>query len=501
MASFFRGLGLVLTVSLALTGSSSAIRTGSPDSSHWWETKDFTDLTESARAYRAAADFAGLESVYAQGYQRARALANRPAQISYLSNLGTAHMLALRYGPALEAYREASALAEQAGDWSALGGIAVNLALIYQRVGDGNAALNALERGRTALDYMGRGQPVPPSYKPQLLMRLRSIQAALQETSDEHGSTEHRYLEPHTLIEPRYEDAIEAARQTGDAEAEATAWDFLGKEKTAAGALEEAEAALGEALRLRTSYSPKNLNFSYSALGALRLAQADRASGAQRRLQAQQAQVFTERAIRTSPAGPAQYALLHQRGRIREVLGQTELALEDFSTAVNQASEWNGAVPAALSLVTGANTALQRAVFDSFVEAAARRALRTGNRDWAADAFLALEANRAVSLRESRELAPVWKKKLPVAYWETLARLNQEEARDTSTAGTVSPGSRRLRLELTEMEIAAGVGVSVKLAENFRTRSSLNHFQQGLGKSDLLLSFYGDYQVDKALDF
>ena len=56
--------------------------------------------------------------------------------------------------------------------------------------------------------------------------------------------------------------------------------------------------------------------------------------------------------------------------------------------------------------------------------------------------------------------------------------------------GTVSPESKRLRLELTEMESTAGVGVSVTLAENFRTRSSLIHFQQGLGECDLLLSFY-----------
>jgi CHAT domain-containing protein len=40
------------------------------------------------------------------------------------------------------------------------------------------------------------------------------------------------------------------------------------------------------------------------------------------------------------------------------------------------------------------------------------------------------------------------------------------------------------------MESIAGGGFSVRLAENFRTRNSLSHFQQGLGESDLLLSFY-----------
>jgi len=40
------------------------------------------------------------------------------------------------------------------------------------------------------------------------------------------------------------------------------------------------------------------------------------------------------------------------------------------------------------------------------------------------------------------------------------------------------------------MESKAGIGVSVMLAENFRTRNSLIHFEQGLGECDLLLSFY-----------
>jgi CHAT domain-containing protein len=475
LASFSRGLGLLLTVCMAATRPSSAIRTGSPDSSLWWETKDFIEITKAVHARRAAGDFAGLESVYTQGYQRARKLGNRPAQISYLSNLGTARMVSLRYAPALEAYLEASALAEQAEDWSALGGIAVNLALIYQRMGDANAARSALQRGKGAMDRLR----TPPSYKAQLLMRIRSVHDALQKD----GAESH-------FVDPRYEDAIEAARQTADPTAEAAAWDMLGREKIAAGDLEEAEAPLGEALRLRTSHSPANLYLSYAALGTLRLAQADRAGGEERRRRAQEAEAFTERAIRSGSPGPAIYTLLHQRGRVREALGQTKLALEDFSAAVDQASQWNGAVPAALSLVTGANVTMQHEMFDSFVEAAAREALRTGDQKWATEAFLALEANRAASLRASRELVPVWRKRLPTAYWETLERLSEEEARELSTAGTVSPESKRLRLELTEMESTAGVGVSVTLAENFRTRNSLIHFQQGLRESDLLLSFY-----------
>ena len=460
---------------MAATRPSSAIRAGSPDSGQWWDTKDFAEITEAAHARRAAGDFAGLESIYSEGYQRAAEQGTQAAQISYLSNLGTARWLSLRYAPALEAYLQASRLAERAGDWSALGGIAVNLAWMYQRLGDPDAALSALERGKAAADRL----QTPPPYKAQLLMRLRSIRADLEDNPVSKRN-----------IEPKYQDAVEAARQTNDADAEASAWSLLGEENVAAENLEEAEAALGRALRLRASYAPKYLAFSYAALGALRLAQADHSSGKERHRRAKEAQALTQHAIRLGSPGPAVSVLLHQRGQIREVLGQPELALEDFRTAVNQASEWNGAVPPALSLLTGANAALQHELFDSFVEAAARHALRTGNQTWAADAFMALEANRAASLRESRELAPVWKQRLPAVYWETLERLNEEEARDLSTGGTMSPESRRLRLKLTEMESVTGVGVSVMLAENFRTRNSLIHFQQGLGESDLLLSFY-----------
>jgi CHAT domain-containing protein len=455
---------------MAATRPSSAIRAGSPDSSRWWETKDFAEFTQTAHARRAAEDFAGLESVYAQGYERAKALANLAAQISYLSNLGTARMLALRYAPALEAYLEASALAERSGDWSVLGSVAVNLALLYQWMGDPNAALSALERGKTAMDRLRAA----PFYKAQLLMVLRSVRAELQ------GSP----------TEPRYEEAIEAARETGDPEAEAAAWDLLGAEETAAGDLKKAEASLGQGLRVRTSYSPKSLGFSFAALGALRLAQAGQSSGEERHRRAREAETLTQRAIGAGTRGPATYVLLHQRGQIREVLGQSELALQDFGAAMKKASQSNGAVPAAISLVTGANIAMQHQIFDAFVGAAARQALRTGNRNWSADAFMALEANRAASLRESRELAPVWKRRLPVAYWETLGRLNREEARDLSTDGPISPMSKRLHLELTEMESTAGIGVVVTLPENFRTRSSLIDIQQGLGECDLLLSFY-----------
>jgi hypothetical protein len=56
--------------------------------------------------------------------------------------------------------------------------------------------------------------------------------------------------------------------------------------------------------------------------------------------------------------------------------------------------------------------------------------------------------------------------------------------------GTINPESKRVHLELTEMESIADVSVSVTSPENFRIRNSLIHFQWGLRGSDVPLSFY-----------
>src|SRR5690242_16097608 len=160
---------------MAATDPSSAIRVGSPDPSRWWETDNFADLIEAAQELRVEGDFAGLAAIYAQGYQRAIALANIPAQIAYLSNLGTARMVQLQYAGAIQSFLRASALAEQVHDWAGLGAIAINLSRIYQELGDAGAALSSLERAKAAVDRAQRA----PLYKAQLLMRLRAVHADL----------------------------------------------------------------------------------------------------------------------------------------------------------------------------------------------------------------------------------------------------------------------------------------------------------------------------------
>src|SRR4029079_2608733 len=139
-------------------------------------------------------------------------------------------------------------------------------------------------------------------------------------------------------------------------------------------------------------------------------------------------QLALDNAKRGAPAWP-EYLLLLQQGRIRLARGEVGPALHHFSLALDATAEWRIQILPARSSLISVNVVLEQQIFDSFIQLAAQYALQTGNADWKARAFQAVEINRAASLRESLDLADVWRENLPPEYWETLARLGAEEAR------------------------------------------------------------------------
>ena len=58
------------------------------------------------------------------------------------------------------------------------------------------------------------------------------------------------------------------------------------------------------------------------------------------------------------------------------------------------------------------------------------------------------------------------------------------------TGGSRSAEAERLQLKLTEVESEAGVRELVKKGENFRSRTSLNHFHKVLRDSEVVLTFH-----------
>src|SRR5258708_33767744 len=92
-----------------------AVRSGSPDSKAWWEAGVFSLIHQKAAEYRKKSDLAGWESVYQAGYDEARREGIVPAQISYLSALGSIRMRRFHYSEALASYLKGQKLPESQG--------------------------------------------------------------------------------------------------------------------------------------------------------------------------------------------------------------------------------------------------------------------------------------------------------------------------------------------------------------------------------------------------
>jgi CHAT domain-containing protein len=459
MATCRRGLCLILTLWMVGSRSATTIRTGLPDSSPLWD-QDPLKLQKNALRYREAGDFLAAEKLYREGYREASRLGDRRAAVRYLISAGGCQLLAFRYRDALSTFLEARDLAAVIEDDADFGAIAVNLSSVYLQVWDFNAALQTAEAGLAATTKFVRSYS-----RPYLLLQMGRLHTMLGDGGSE----------------TYFADGIEAARAQGNTPLEAQGWDLLGDQRLADQQLNGAEHAFLEAFRLRVLFSRNELGISYGRLGALKLAQGNLNAASR----------FTEwsveAALRGLPSWP-QHLLKEQQGRIRLARGEVDVALADFSSALDATARWQLEILPARSSLTTANIALEQQVFRSFTQLAADYASRTANPVWAAKAFQAQEVNRAASLRESVALAEVWKEKLAPEYWDVLGQLASEETRRLQTTGT-GVLAENLRLKLTEMEAKAGVGLRAKKEENFRNQTSLTLFQGGLRDSELFLSF------------
>ena len=454
MAAFGRSLCLILTLWMTGSRPPTVIPPRLPDSSPWWDQASL-QIQQHALRLRKAGDFRAAEALYQRGYQEAVRRGDRLAAARFLMSAGGSQMFALEYRAALATFLQARGLASGLEDHADLGGIDVNLSSLYLQMWDVQAATRAAEEG---LREAGLVEARAAYFQPPLLMQMGRIHALLND-GEARGF---------------FAAGIEAARARDNLPIEALAWDLLGEEELGSAHLQEAEGAFLEAFRLRRFFLAGELGLSYGRLGALALVRGDFWT----------AERLTQWALdagrRGAPA-EAEYVLLHQRGRVRLARGEDAAALRDFSLALDAAARWRLEVLPAQSTLTSTNIGLEQEIFHSFIQLAAEQAFQYGNSVWASKAWEAVELNRASSLRQSLALAGVWREKLPLAYWETLAQLGAGRA-----AGA---GENRLLSRLTEMEAQAGLGFRAKKVENILIRNSLNHFQEGLRDSELLLSF------------
>jgi len=469
-----KSLMVFLTVGVLCSGPSVGGRSNSGAPPRWWETGVFKEFHAQADELHRKNDYSGLEELYRKAEQYARQAGQQQARVSYLTALGNTYLILFRYREAIETYREATRLAEDSGNWEGAGAIAPGLASVYSLVGDYAAARQASAAG---LEYIKR-LPRPPYGAASLKLQFARLAR---------GSGDFRPALAAIEAARAQTPETERRRAADRVETEAEGWSLLGEERLRSGDLDGAENALAEGMRLRLLFAPRNLCTSYLLLGELRLVQAEH-DDARRKDLLREAERFTDQALKTMQAGRDlnAFGALHQRGMIRQRQGRPVEALGDFAAAADMANRWRLSVPPADSSLTGANVLLDQAVFRDFAEAAAARALATGEERWVRESFLATEQNRAVSLRQTRELVPVWRERLPDRYWAALAQIRKQESAHMID-GHPASHSERLNLELTEMEAAFGF-TGTNIEENFQSRTALIHLQEVLGENEVLLS-------------
>jgi CHAT domain-containing protein len=436
---------------------SASILPGAPYFGAWWGTPGSRIIARQADNARRAGDLVGAEAFYRQGYGDAESRRDERAKVGYLNGIAACQLTQLRYSKALGTLLEAKGRAKSIGDLEALGAIEVNLSNVYVQVRDSDAALKELEEGLAAAGSLRR-----PYFLPNLLVQLGRW----------------HFVKQDGMAVSFYRRGIAAAKESGNQPLEALGLDLLGEEWLRLRDFEQAGKAISDGLRLREKVSPTEVDLSWWRMGEWNRLRGDWAEAAR----------FNDLALKAKGRTP-EYRLKYQRGLIRTAVGDRAGGLADLRDAVELSSQWRlEVVPAGPSL-NAANEMLAGFVFSAFIEAAAREALRIHSQRWAEEAFRAVELNRAASLRESNALADSWHKKVPVEYWDTLARLRQMDVRMAGKTPADDP-RRGLRLELAQMEAKAGLGISAKNSEIFRDQTSLIHFHQGLGRSEVLLSFY-----------
>lgn len=383
-----------------------------------------------ARVY-AAGKYSEAIAQYQAAAREALRVRDLEFAAKFLNNLGGSQMAMFRYRDALESLEEARRLFESSGGSPALPSVAVNLTTLYQSLGNLSAAAAAAQRG---LD----SPVVDPQYRPgDRILLLTQLARVDGRSGDLAGA------------EKLTEQAIDAAYAAGDLGAAAWAWRFLGESYWLAGKLAQADIAITESLRLRSTFGLPTLSDSVWVLAVVRAEEGDLRT----------ALPLIDNAVRglSRPGNVnSPWDVYGQRGRVRLLAGDAGGALDDLRTARRLAREWRaGVVPNDANRLTSESRLA--AMYASFVDAGNSVAQATGNMALAAETFDAAEENRAASLRALAPQSSGWRKRLPARYWELLAQLQAAE-RSAISAGT--PATRRAaataRAALDSMEAAAG---------------------------------------------
>jgi CHAT domain-containing protein len=165
-------------------------------------------------------------------------------------------------------------------------------------------------------------------------------------------------------------------------------------------------------------------------------------------------------------------------------------AFDDFACALKSARQWRAEVLPADAFRISTEVELHD-VYSSFIELGTRLYEQSGERRFAEETFAAAEESRAASLR-ALWAGPDLTKRLPEAYWQTLAELHQEEgllAGDQESDGRSA--IHQLRLKLAEMEARAGLDFPVvpEIFEGYDNKL-MDRVRRTLRSTDVFLGYH-----------
>jgi tetratricopeptide (TPR) repeat protein len=413
-----------------------------------------------------AGRFVEASKIYEAEYHKALDEHDAAQAIRALNNLAGCSFALFRYREAADAYLKARDLARAAGDWDAVCTLSLNLSSLYLQMRETNGAEQAALGSAEAL------AKVPgEKWRPQLLLQYAKVRAR-------EGNID--------AAKPYFLAAIDEADRQGDKTGLIPlAWNLLGYELLEAGRIEDAEAPLVEAFRLRKLARDPEIGHSYRTLGVLRMKQRDLRS----------ASALLDEAVASAKARPGKmtgWSAYCVRGELRMEEGNEAAALEDFRSGLELARRWRVEVLPADAMRVGMEVEVNR-LYSGFIRAAVGLYRKTGRRGLAREAFEAAEENRAASLRALVGGMDGWQSLLPREYGELVRQLRAAEARaavSPSPAGEAAVG--KLQHALTEMEFKAGLDFGCGSGAPESSGKLLEAVQRRLRAGEALLSFHLD---------
>jgi tetratricopeptide (TPR) repeat protein len=375
--------------------------------------------------------FAEAAEAYLRGAAVAASLNDARRESLFLNAAAGCYFSGHRYRHAEAAYREAIERARRAGDAELVAVAHINLSSLYTSLSDAGAGETELRAAENLL---------PPASVHRA--RLRAQRMFVEARRGNGASARHWGAL-----------AVHAAGQAGDASLQAQVWDKLGNLALHEDDLDAAEEYLSASHRLRRLANAGPLQNSFLSLSRLRLAQG--------RIDEALRLAALARGSQPPSSGASAWWIHYDAAVLFRAAGLDQQALAEARAAVAGAAQWRRWVMTSQWAQTASDT--------TEAEATALLASLLLQRNTEADAreaFLAIEASRATSLRTAAWRSNWRQGRIPDEHGETLLALREHEMKRAAGQRVDNASGASLRARLAALESRAGFAYAGELRES-----------------------------------